>query len=515
MKKVYNRLFLICVTIAVAAALWMVLSKTTAAVEDYTLVSRLPGIKPDYTETVIPPNIAPLNFLVLEPGIEYFVTIHSTKGNPISISSRTGKIQIPLRQWKLLLDANRGEQLYFDVYTKNIDNAWSRYETINNTIAKENIDSYIVYRFIKPLFNWWKDVGVYQRNLEGYDESVVLHGKSFNDGCLNCHTFLNNKSEYMTLGIRSVRYGSATLLAGEGNVFKIGQKWGYASWHPSGRMVTYSINNVRQFFHKTTPEIRDVVDLDSAIYYYVVDSRKVKIASEISEKDRLETYPAWSPDGKYLYFCSAPILWTDRNTVPPEHFDEVKYDLRRVEYNVETDEWGQPETVLSAEQTGKSILLPRVSPDGRFLVFCMSDYGCFPVYQSGSDLYIMDLNTGTYSSLPVNSEFSESWHSFSSNSRWLSFSSKRRDGLFTRIYFSYIDEDGHAHKPLILPQKDPSYYDSLLQTYSVPELITGKVEVGERALTRAARAEAESELVITVTSATPKIEHIEPWQNRE
>ncbi len=514
MKKGHSRLILICVIVAGAVALWVTLSKTTEAVEKYNPVSRPPCIRPDYTGTVIPPNIAPLNFVVLEPGIDYLVKIHSTNGNPIDASSRKGKIKIPLRQWKLLLDANRGQELFFDVYVKSKDGVWSRYETVTNTIAKDDIDSYLVYRFIKPLFNWWKDVGVYQRNLEGYDTSVVLHGKSFRNGCLNCHTFLNNTPEYMTLGIRSGSYGSATLLAGEEQVVKIGQKWGYASWHPSGRLVAYSVNKVRQFFHKTTPEIRDVVDLDSAICYYKVDSRQIKMATEISDKNRLETYPAWSPDGKYLYYCSAPILWRDRDTVPPERFDEVKYDLWRVEYDKETDEWGQPEIVLSAEQTGMSILLPRISPDGRFLVFCMCDYGCFPVYRNSSDLYIMDLKTGEYSKLAVNSEYSESWHSFSSNGRWLSFSSKRRDGLFTRIYFSYIDEDGRAYKPLILPQKDPTYYDSLLQTYSVPELITGKVEVGQRALARAARSTDKTE-IDAISGATPVTGHTEPWQNRE
>lgn len=514
MRKAYNRILLVCVSVAVVAALWVMLYKKAAAIEDYNVISRLPNIKPDYTETVIPPNIAPLNFMVLEPGTDYFVKIYSTEGDSIDVFSRSGKIKIPLHQWKLLLDANRGNELFFDIYVKNKNGNWSRYETIDNTIAKENIDGYLVYRFIKPLFNWWKDVGVYQRNLEGYDESVVLHGKSFRNGCLNCHTFLNNTPDYMTLGIRSGRYGSATLLAGKENVIKIGQKWGYGGWHPSGRLVTYSINKVRQFFHKTTPEIRDVVDLDSAIYYYVVDSRQIKMASEISEKDRLETYPTWSPDGKYLYFCSAPILWEDRDKVPPEHFDEVKYDLRRVEYNMETDEWGQAETMLSAEKTGMSILCPRISPDGRFLVFCMCEYGCFPVYQSSSDLYIMDLRSGEYHKLSANSEYSESWHSFSSNSRWLSFSSKRRDGLFTRIYFSYIDDDGRAYKPLILPQKDPAYYDSLLKTYSVPELITEKVEVSQRALARAVWA-ADEVKPDTISGATPVVGHTEPWQNRE
>jgi len=515
MRKPYSYLILICAITVVAAVLWFTLNKGTVVVEDYKLVSRIPSIRPDYTGTIIPPNIAPSNFMVLEPGTKYLVKIYSGAGESIDVLSRTGKIKIPLRRWRSLLNTNRGRQLSFDVYVKNKDGLWSRYETITNTIAKEDIDRYLVYRFMKPLFNWWSNIGVYQRNLENYEEKIVLHGKSFDHGCLNCHTFLNNTPEYMTIGIRSPAYGSATLLAGDSKVYKIGTKFSYTSWHPSGRLAAYSINKVRMFFHRTTMEIRDVVDLDSAICYYTVDGQEIKTAPGISEKDRLETYPTWSPDGRYLYFCSAPILWADREKLPPERYDEVKYDLRRISYNVETDEWGQPETILSAEETGMSLLCPRISPDGRFIVFCMCNYGCFPVYQPSSDLYLMDLKTGKYAKLAINSEYSESWHSFSSNSRWLAFSSKRRDGLFTRTYFSYIDENGRAYKPFILPQKDPTYYDSLLQTYSVPELITRQVEISKIALARAVRGPAKIEPDIPITGATPRVGQAEPWQSRE
>jgi Tol biopolymer transport system component len=515
MRKPYRYLILIFLVAAVAGVLWLALHKSTVTVENYRFISRTPNIKPDYTNTVIPPNIAPLNFMVLEPGVEYLVKIYSTQGESIDVSSRTGKIKIPIRRWRSLLNANRGKKLLFDIYVKNKSGLWSRHVTIINAIAKEDIDSYLVYRFMKPLFNWWRDIGIYQRNLENYDKSVVLHGKSFNNGCLNCHTFLNNRPEYMTIGIRSALYGSSALLTGDGKVNKIGTKWGYNAWHPSGQLVTYSMIKVRQFFHKTTKEVRDVVDLDSGICYYQVDSQKIKTAPALSEPNRMETYPTWSPDGHYLYFCSAPILWKDRETVPPVHFDEVKYDLRRVAYNVKTDEWGQSETVLSADETGMSMLCPRISPDGRFLVFCMCEYGCFPVYQASSDLYLMDLKTGKYKKLTLNSENSESWHSFSSNSRWLAFSSKRRDGLFTRIFFSYIDETGQAHKPFILPQKDPAYYDSLLRTYSVPELITSKVKTSSIALARAARSTDKIEPDLPITGATPSAKQTTPWQTRE
>ena len=222
-------------------------------------------------------------------------------------------------------------------------------------------------------------------------------------------------------------------------------------------------------------EVRDVVDLDAVMTYYDLRTQTVKTAPGLADKDRLETYPTWSPDGKYLYFCSAPVLWTDRKTVPPQHFEKVRYDLRRIAYDLETDTWGEPETVLSAEATGKSLLLPRITPDGRFLVFCLCDYGCFPIYQPSSDLAVMDLANGTWRKLDINSEFSESWHSFSSDGRWMAFSSRRHAGLFTRTYFTYIDAAGRFHKPFVYPGGPRLLH--AYQDLQCPELIAGPVEV--------------------------------------
>jgi hypothetical protein len=368
---------------------------------------------------------------------------------------------------------------------------------------------------MKPLYNWWKDIGIYQRDLTGYAQSVVLRGRSFGEGCLNCHSFVGNDPDTMTIALRSATYGSHTLLARDGTVEKIGAKWGYTAWHPSGKVAVYSMNKVTQFFQAGGLEVRDVVDLDSALVCYHVQSGQVSTMPELADKDQLETYPSWSPDGKHLYYCSAPILWKDRSAVPPENYDKVRYDLRRISYDIETDRWGQSETVLSAEETGQSILLPRVSPDGRFLLFCMCRYGCFPIYQPSSDLYLMDLDTKQYRRLEINSEFSESWHSWSSNSRWIAFSSKRQGGLFTRTYFSYVDHEGKVHKPFVLPQQDPCYYDSLLETYSVPELITGPVPVKASRLARASRAQPSTSPLIPITGASPKAAPSAPWQERE
>ena len=124
----------------------------------------------------------------------------------------------------------------------------------------------------------------------------------------------------------------------------------------------------------------------------------------------------------------------------------------------------------------------------------------------------MDLTTREYKKLDVNSEFSESWHSFSSNGRWIVFSSKRRGGLFTRSYISYVDPQGKAHKPFILPQKNPAFYDSVLDTYSVPELVTGPIEISKRELGRVIRSKSETKLELPITGATPKAGAGEAWR---
>jgi tetratricopeptide (TPR) repeat protein len=218
---------------------------------------------------------------------------------------------------------------------------------------------------------------------------------------------------------------------------------------------------------------------------------RISRVPQIADPDFWETFPAWSPDGEYLYFSRAPRLWraeTKEKSLLPPGFRRVRYDLYRVSYHGPTGLWGKLEKVLAAADTGLSITEPRVSPDGRLLLFCMHDYGSFPVYQQSSDLYLMDVKTRRYWRPDINSERSESWHSWSGNSRWIVFASKRRDGLFGRLYFSYIDSRGEARKPFLLPQDDPAFYDSFLENFNAPEFVEGPVKVPQEKLDEAARS---------------------------
>ena len=158
----------------------------------------------------------------------------------------------------------------------------------------------------------------------------------------------------------------------------------------------------------------------------------------------------------------------------------------RISYDAGTGQWGKVDTVLLAEETGKSISFPEISPDGRYLMFCMADYGYFTIYSPSSDLYLMDLKTFDYSKLDINSPQVESYHSWSSNSKWFLFASKRIDGLNTMIFFSYLDDEGIAHKPVLLPQRDPEFYSTFIYNFNRPVFITEKVKVNPKRLTRAA-----------------------------
>lgn len=435
---------------------------------------RTARIFPEYSGVTIPTNIAPLNFKIEEPGERFQVRIRGAQGAAIEISSSDPGIVIPPKSWSDLLSANAGSNISIEISAQT--KLWTTFTPITNSVAHEPIDNYLAYRLIKPIYNAYSTLGIYQRNLATYEEKPILRSEDFKDGCLNCHTFLNQRPDHMSLNIRG-QAGSPMLLVQSNEVAKVAKTFGYMSWHPNGQVIAFTANKLSQFFH-TVGETRDVFDAQSSLSIYRIADNQVITPPAIARKDRQQTWPCWSPDGKYLYFCSAPVLHLERHR-------EVRYDISRISYDSKTGVWGEVEIVVSAAETGLSCLEPRISPDGRYLLFCMCRYGNFPIYQRSADLFFMDLATRRIEHPDINSLEADTWHCWSSNGRWIVFSSKRRDGLFARPYFSYFSADGHFSKPFMLPQKDPAFYDSFIKTFNVPEFIQGPVQVSESALSSA------------------------------
>ena len=147
-----------------------------------------------------------------------------------------------------------------------------------------------------------------------------------------------------------------------------------------------------------------------------------------------------------------------------------------IPFDEKTQTFGEPRLEVDCAAMGKSVSVPRVSPDGRYVLFTLGDYGQFHIWHKSSDLYVKDLQTGkVYPMKASNSGDVDSFHSWSSNNRWFVFSSRRDDGSFTRPYIAYFDRNGQSHKAFINPQKDPEHNLLLFKSYNVPELTRNAV----------------------------------------
>jgi dipeptidyl aminopeptidase/acylaminoacyl peptidase len=433
-------------------------------------------IFPEYYILTIPPNIAPLNFIIKEPGSKFRVEISAGKSNPIVIRQSSPSIRIPPGEWHDILTNNAGKTLTVDIMAFN-NNKWNKYKVIRHTISTDPIDPYLVYRLIHAVYLMWRDMGIYQRNLTNFDEIPVIENSSTDYGCFNCHSFSKKDPSKMLLHFRILHPG--TLLWNNGVLSTIDTRTSYTmsggiypSWHPDGKHIAFSVGKLSPHLTTRKDKVVDVSDKASDLIVYDIENKKVITSPRVST-NRRENMPVWSADGKYLYFISAPeaIKGDDDSRL------HCKYDLMRIAYDIERNSWGEAELVLSSEETGMSISMPSVSPDGKYMVCSMSDYGYFTIFDKKSDLYSVNLETREFKKLELNSNNAESYSTWSSNGRWLVFSSKRMDGVFTRPFIAYFDTNGIAHTPFVLPQKNPEVYNRLLANFNRPELITGKIEL--------------------------------------
>jgi hypothetical protein len=451
-------------------------------------------ISPDYTGITIPPNIAPLNFSIREDGKKYFVRLYNGSGENMTISSSSRKIHIPEGKWKKLLKLSKGQKIFIEIFVKK-ETGWIKFPPIINYVTNEAIDSYLAYRLIEPGFESWNKMGIYQRCVENFSEVPVMINTMSDDNCMNCHSFCLNDSHTMMFHMRAKHSG--TVIYRDGKLTKVNTKTGhtissgvYPAWHPGGRYIAFSVNHIGQAFHAVSRLKIEVTDTLSDLMVFDAAKNVVFSSPAIASKEMFETFPAWSPDGKYLYYCSAKALTETQ-------FDKIRYDLLRVSFDTSTCHFGAVDTIVSAAPVNRSVSFPRISPDGKYLLFCMSDFGNFSIWHPESDLFLKDLESGAISKPDINSPQSESYHGWSSDSRWIVFSSRRIDGLFTRLYFSYFDKDGIAHKPFILPQKDQEFYDTFLKSYNVPELVTSKIELNPHNLSDIVNSDPDSVSYVT------------------
>lgn len=471
-------------------ALLLVVSAVAAGCSPSQTVrsEQLPPVFPDYAGVTIPVNICPLDFDAAVPASHIEAVIDNGRER-MRFSGRRG-VRIPRRKWRrLLADA---DELSVEV-SIDADGVRTHYAPFDIAVSRDSIDYGICYRRVDPGYELYAKMGIYYRPLSETGEKTVVENTFVAGSCVNCHSFARTDANTMQLHLRG--NGGGTILKRGGETVMLdtrtpqtGVSCVYPYWHPSGRYIAYSVNDIRQTFHSRPDLVLDVYDLRSDVVVYDTETGELNIYPVLSDTARFETFPAFSPDGRTLYFCSA-----DAATLPV--LTDIKYSLCSVGFDPETGEVGDTITTLW-DGDGGSISFPRPSYDGRWLMVTRSSYGNFTIWHKDADLWIIDLLTGEKRPADeLNSDDTESYHSWSSDSRWVVFSSRRIDGLHTRPYIAHVDADGRFGRPFLLPQRHPGkWYGGLMQSYNIPEFISAPIDLSPREIKGAPREKVEARL---------------------
>lgn len=437
-------------------------------------------IYPEYQNVTIPPNIAPLNFMLRnERAKAVHVLVEGTHGS-FEISSRGRKVIFDEQQWHAFLSGEEGKEVKVTV-TASEDGKWYGYPSFVWHVAEEPIDGYLTYRLIEPGYEVWHKIQIEERSLESFTTKSLAHHEQLNNQCMNCHIHGGDKGQYSLFHLRGERGG--TILNRNGKLRKLNLKNKdmaggavYGDIHPSGRYGVFSTNEIIPALHTVGNKRLEVFDTKSDLCMADFDNNRMIISPLVADSTQLETFPCFSADGKFVYYCGAPLVQQ------PDSTKHLQYSICRIAFDEVNGQWGEEvDTLWNARLETGSANFPKPSPDGRYLMFTRSDYGTFPIWHRESDLYMMDLQTNEISCLTeANSNRSDTYHTWSSNSRWIAFASKRGDGQYGRVYFAYVGADGSVHKAFVLPQADPEMDDITFKSFNIPDLSATSVPFSTR-----------------------------------
>lgn len=457
---------------------------------DAVKTDAMPGIFPDYTEVTVPCNIAPLNFMLPDSLYSLCVARFTAADGSTQTYGDGVKVLIPTAEWQQMLSVSAGKSIKVEVFGQH-DGQWQAFQPFNIYVSNDSVDPYISYRLVQPSYGYYDRMNISQRCLANFDESVIFNNKVSCDDkkgqCINCHSYQNYGTDNMLFHVRVTNGG--TIIVADGKASKVDLKRDglisagvYPSWHPKEALIAFSTDNTHQWFH--TSDINKVEVFDDASDLILYDVRKDEVTTICADTNRLEVFPTWAPDGSYLYYCSAD-RWTPDSTNRGDYrldYKTLRYNLYRRSFDAATRQFGPEQLVYQADSLGRSVSLPRISPDGRYITFAEGDYGYFNIWHKEADIRVMDLVTGAFVDVQdMNSPTdAESYPSFSSNGRWIMCASRRVDGNYSRVYLSYFD--GHkAHKAFLLPQTDPEHNTLRLFSYNRPEFMKEpvKLSIGE------------------------------------
>lgn len=479
-----------------AAASLLLLASCAQTHENAEQVDHYPNMYPDYADVTIPVNIAPLNFEIRDKHLTNIETILTIEGadandadNTLTATSNSQNLKFNLDDWKAFLQKAVNKNVKVQIYSKSDDGEWTAFKSFKWQVVGDSIDPYLTYRLIEPDYEVWNKIQIRQRCIENWKETILTDYHLQENRCMNCHTFGNQNPNLSMVYVRGEDGGA--ILNRNGKLRKLNLKTAnmvsssvYYGFDPSGRYVTFSTNIIIPAFHANPDKRLEVYDSKSDVYVADLDNNIIISSPLTSDSTKLETFPTFSSNGRYIYYCVA-----DKKGLKTKNLKGLKYALVRIPFEDRTGTFGSKVDTLYTE---RSVCHPKISPDGRYCLFTVADYGTFPIWHPEADLRMLDLQTGKIDSLSiVNSRKSDTYHSWSHSGRWFVFASKRDDGLYGKPYFCYFAEHGKAHKPFVLPQREPTFYDDCLKSFNIPELSRGPVPFNAIDVENVMKQEAE------------------------
>ena len=421
---------------------------------------------PDYADVTIPYNIAPLDFSV--DSAEH-IQLVVTGSHYYKFDSRGSTMRFNLGKWHRFLEAEKGRDVIVNVRAS-FGSRHLEYRPFTWTISTYPIDRYMSYRLIEPAYEMWNVLSINERCLENFDERELALNTYADNSCINCHTSNRAGTPSTFMHVRGPKGG--TIYCSGDSIIKINTKTEstaggvYGELDSTGRYGIFTTAVIVPILHSQPQKRLEVYDSESDLVLYDFKSMTATNSPLVSSPDYQETFPCLSADNRTIYFARAKHL------AQPDSTDRMHYDLYSIGFDPSTGKLGDSlKLVFDASSKGLSVSFPKCSRDGRKLLFCVSQYGTFPIWHPETDIWMLDLATGSVDSLKnVNSNLSDTYHCWSGNSRWFVFASKRSDGMFGRPYISFVPEDGTPTKPFLLPQKDPGRYLTTFKSFNIPEL---------------------------------------------
>ena len=228
---------------------------------------------------------------------------------------------------------------------------------------------------------------------------------------------------------------------------------------PDGRYVISTVKDRAVFV--ATPDIwysQLFFPIKGILVVYDTQTGTFKPLPGADDPEYVQSNPTWSRDGKSIVFArtkayrkdvvanATSVLLSEKDV--PEFVNDkepFKFDLYRVPFN--DGRGGKAEPIKGASHNGKSNYFAKFSPDGKWIIFCKAEN--YMLLMPDSELYIIPAEGGEARRLRANTPRMNSWHSWSSNGRWLVFSSKANTA-YTQLFLTHIDENGESTPPVVL-----------------------------------------------------------------